>query len=247
MIHPFLFKIFEGLPRQGPGDFRCTKKAFEISGPHPPDAEILDAGCGCGMQTIDLAKICRECRITAVDIHQPFLDELNIRAEKEGVAERIKTVCASMDELPFEEERFDLIWAEGSVYTIGVEKAAEYFRTLLKPGGRIAFTEAAWFTDKPSKETLEFWSECYPEMKNEDENARILISAGYRNIKTFRLPAYTWTDNFYIPLEKRVLALKEEYPGDTEQEMLDFNLREMEMFRKFSSEYGYTFFIAEKI
>ncbi len=148
MDQSFIFTIFEGLPRQGPGDDRCTKKAFERTGVKA-DANILDIGCGSGMQTIALAGLCRECRITAVDIYQPFLDVLNERAAKRNLLSRINIVPASMDELPFEKETFDLIWAEGSIFIIGIGNGISQWKNYLKPGGKIAFTDVVWFSKTP--------------------------------------------------------------------------------------------------
>ncbi len=88
--------------------------------------------------------------ITAVDIHQPFMDVLRERAKKNNLLSRITIVRASMDELPFEEERFDLIWAEGSIFIIGIEAGIKKWKNYLKPGGKIAFTDAVWFSDSPS-------------------------------------------------------------------------------------------------
>jgi len=246
MEDSFFFKIFEDLPRQGPGDDRYTKKAFELSGLNPAYAEILDIGCGSGMQTIALAKLCSECRITAVDIYQPFLDDLIRKAEINDLHSVIKTVCASMDELPFENGRFDLIWAEGSMFIIGIENAINNWKKLLKPGGKIAFTDAVWFTDNPSPVMERFWKQEYPGMMREDGVCRILESAGFSNIKTFRLPDSAWRNNYYIPLEKKVLELKGKYSGAEENEILDQILNEIAVFEKYSAEYGYTFFIAEK-
>jgi len=73
METPFVFTLHEGLPRQGPGSSECTRKAFSFLSGLPARPEILDIGCGAGMQTIELARLCPGCRITAVDIHQPFL------------------------------------------------------------------------------------------------------------------------------------------------------------------------------
>ncbi|MCK9278769.1 MAG: 50S ribosomal protein L11 methyltransferase, partial [Methanoculleus sp.] len=69
-----IFKIFESLPRQGAGDDEHTEKAFSII-PEPlkGGGEILDVGCGKGVQTMALARLCPSCRIIATDIHQPFL------------------------------------------------------------------------------------------------------------------------------------------------------------------------------
>ena len=246
MDYSFIFTIFEGLPRQGPGDDRCTKQAFELVGQTRVGAEILDIGCGSGMQTIALAELCTTCRITAVDVHQPFLDDLNKRAQKRNLLPRINIVPASMVELPFEKEQFDLIWAEGSIFIIGIANGVSQWKNYLKPGGKIAFTDAVWFCDTPSPESVQFFKETYPDMKREEEVCRILESEGYTNIQTFRLPDSAWWNDYYVPLKKRIPELIEEYPGTEHREMLNNILTEIEMFKKYHAEYGYSFFIAEK-
>ncbi|UUX93800.1 class I SAM-dependent methyltransferase [Methanoplanus endosymbiosus] len=247
MDDSYFFSIYEGLPRQGPGDNSCTAKAFALTAPPPGKTEIIDIGCGNGMQTIALAKLCSDCMITAIDIYQPFLDELEERAEKEGVEEKIKTICTSMDELDFKEEIFDILWAEGSIFILGVEEAVSKWKSLLKPGGKIAFTEAVWITEERTAVAEEFWLNGYPGMKNEEEICHILESAGFKNVKKFRLPDSAWLKDYYIPLEKKVMKLKGEKHDKEEEEILDFILSEIEIFRKYSNEYGYAFFIAEKI
>ena len=62
------------------------------------------------MQTLALARLCPDCRITAIDVHQPFLDDLMHRAKNAGLDKRIGTHQASMDNLPFTEASFDIIW-----------------------------------------------------------------------------------------------------------------------------------------
>jgi hypothetical protein len=61
--------------------------------------------------------MCPDCRITASGIHQPFLDELTIRAKNTVLDGSMVTWRASMDDLPFDEGSFD-IWAEGSAFII---------------------------------------------------------------------------------------------------------------------------------
>ena len=100
MDTPFIFTLFEGLDRKGPGSDACTNRMFNIPSP-PPDSRILDIGCGAGSQTLALARQCRDCHITAVDSYQPYRDTLRKRADAEGTGRRIVTVCRSMDDLPF--------------------------------------------------------------------------------------------------------------------------------------------------
>lgn len=199
-----IFEIFEGLPRQGPGSNESTERAFRLIPSVPPGARILDIGCGVGMQTIHLAELCRTCNIIAVDIYQPYLDVLMENATKKGVADKITTVCTSMDDLHFDQEEFDIIWAEGSIFVIGFEKGLEYWKQFLKNDGYMALTEAAWFTDSPSDEVVHFWDLCYPDIKSIPDTEKVIRAAGYNVIDRFRLHASEWEDDFYLPLEKRL-------------------------------------------
>ncbi|MCQ6963447.1 class I SAM-dependent methyltransferase [Methanolobus chelungpuianus] len=242
-----IFKIFHGLPRQGPGNNESTEKAFRSLPRLAPGSRILDIGCGVGMQTLHLADICEDCQITATDIYQPYLDDLMKKAAEKGVTGRISTVRASMDDLPFGEDSFDVIWSEGAIFVIGFEKGLSYWKRFLKEGGFIALTEAAWFTDTPSEEAFQFWQECYPAIRSIPEYEKAIEAAGYTLIGSFRLPAAAWWDDYYIPMEKRLDSIEEEYQGNMDAEsIIEFSRREMEIFRKHSEEYGYAFFIMQK-
>ena len=45
---------------------------------------------------------------------------------------------------------YDLVWAEGSAYSIGFENALALWRTLLRPGGCLVVTELVWFCEHPA-------------------------------------------------------------------------------------------------
>jgi SAM-dependent methyltransferase len=117
-LSEIFWEIHSGLPREGPGDDASTRKAFSMLADLPNAPRILDVGCGPGMQTLELARS-TDGSITALDTHQPFLDELTTRAKKSGVRERITTVCGSMFAMLFLTESFDLIWSEGTIYFMG--------------------------------------------------------------------------------------------------------------------------------
>ena len=53
---------------------------------------VMDVGCGMGFFSIGLARIVGETgRVISVDLQQEMLDVLQERAEKAGVADRIRT------------------------------------------------------------------------------------------------------------------------------------------------------------
>ncbi len=243
----FIFTMHEGLPRQGPGSNACTRKAFMMLNNLPEKPEILDIGCGSGMQTIELARICPECRITAVDIHQPFLDDLARRAATAGVGDRITTVRASMDDMPFGDASFDVLWAESSIFVVGFGEGLRLWKRLIRPGGYLCLTESVWFTDSPSAEAVAFWNDCYPAIKTARETGAIAESAGYEVVATFRLPGSVWWDNYYMPLQKRLPELKKAAAGNPDAEaQVAFSEREIEMYREHGSEYGYEFFVLRR-
>lgn len=247
MDNSFIFTIFEGLPRQGPGSNECTRKAFSMLTDLPAQPEILDIGCGTGMQTTELARICPECRITAVDVHQPYLDDLARRAAAAGVGERITTVWASMDDLPFDDTSFDVLWAEGSIFVIGFSEGLASWRRLLRPGGYLCLTEAVWFTEKPSSEVAAFWNECYPGITTVRGNCVIAERAGYEVVATFPLPESAWWEDYYTPLIKRLADLRVAAAGDPDAEaLIDFSEREIAVYREHAGEYGYEFFVLRK-
>ncbi|MFA0229477.1 MerR family transcriptional regulator, partial [Vibrio sp. 10N.261.45.A7] len=117
--------IFEGLERLGPGTAEDTLAAMSQV-PFSPK-HVLEIGCGKGIATKVLAKALVEyqtdVQITALDNDQPSLDILIQQAQALGLESNLKTVCASMMDLPFEAKSFDLIWSEGSAYIMGVQKA----------------------------------------------------------------------------------------------------------------------------
>ena len=246
-IHP-VFKIFESVPRQGAGDDEHTKKAFSlIAQPPEGDSQILDIGCGKGVQTMALARLCPSCRIIATDIYQPFLDAVEEKIVAEGFSGRIKTVSASMDDLPFEEESFEMIWAEGCASIIGIEKAVRYWKKLLKPGGYLMISDIFWFTGAPSDEAREFFAKFHPAMMIEEKGFEIIQNTGLELVGSFRLPTHVWEESFYGPLRAHFGALEEEYRDDEEALMVIEGLkRQTLIFERYSEEFGNTYFVMRK-
>ncbi len=246
MDEQLFFSLFEGLPRQGPGSDECTARAFSLVSGIPRDARVLDIGSGSGMQTLELARLCRGCRITAVDVHQPFLDDVVKRAEEGGYSGRITAIRASMDNLPFSPGSFDLIWAEGSAYIMGLDNALRSWKRFLAPGGHLVVSECVWFTDAPTAECREYFAEIYPSMRTEREVEVAIRDAGYTFQNSFRLPAPGWWGQYYLPLQKRLELFEREYDRNEEAMALVRSTREeMEVHRRYSCEFGYAYFVME--
>lgn len=238
------FEIHSDLPREAPGSRDSTTQALALAAPLPPAPRVLDVGCGPGMQTMDLADLLPDAEITAVDLHGPYLAEVAQRARARGVGERVKAIRADMTALPFPDGHFDLIWSEGAAYSIGLARALQSWRPLLRPGGRLALTEAVWLRSDPPEELRHWWAAEYPDMRDVAACRRLAEQCGYRLLGDFVLPEAAWWQHYYRPMEARLQALAAKYEGDpVAREVLDAQQAEIDFFRRYAAYYGYLFLV----
>ena len=206
--------MHQDLPREGPGNRQSTARALGLIADLPAAPQVLDIGCGPGMQTVDLAGLVPGARIQAVDAHAPFLADGTRRAEAAGCADRVTFSVGDMRALDFEPETFDLLWCEGAAYIMGVAEALEAWRPLLKAGGCLAFTEAVWLTADPPQTLAAWWHAEYPAMGDAQATLDKVANAGYEILGHFVLPEAAWWDDYYMPMEARIAGLRVELEGD---------------------------------
>lgn len=244
-MEEIFYDIFNDLPRQGPGDKQSTRKAINLIETNNLHPRILDIGCGTGMQTFELAhQIGGE--IFAVDNNDAYLNELTQRASKFGYTDNIQVLNENMNNLPFPEKYFDLIWAEGSIYIMGFGSGLKYLQTFLKKNGYIAATEISWLRDEQPQTLKDFWRQEYAEMHTVEENEAMIRECGYHLVESFVLPSSAWWDNFYNPLEKRLRQMRIKYlDNDQALELVEFVQLEIDLYRKYPDFYGYVFYIMQ--
>ena len=117
----FMFSFYRRVHRKARGSEASTRQALSRLDGIPPEPRVVEFGCGSGAAALVLAETPR-ARVTAVDFHQPYFDDLNARAARAGVARRIRTVRADMADPPFPDGSFDLVWSEGAIYLVGFEQ-----------------------------------------------------------------------------------------------------------------------------
>lgn len=245
-VWKLFFEIHTGIPREGPGHSQSTRRAYAGLKNLPNTPDILDIGCGPGLQTLDIS-FAGNGKITAIDNHAPFISALNKKIKQLGLSQRIKALKADMFKLPFEDNSFDLIWAEGSIYNIGFEQGLTAWKPLLKENGYIAVTEVSWLKQDIPAECANFWQQEYLAIKDVQQNLSIIRNAGYQNINHFTLPESAWWDNYYIPLEVKIKEKLELYNGDAEKtDFLKRQQYEIDMYHRYSEYYGYVFYIMQK-
>lgn len=243
-VRAAFFALHHGLPREAPGSRESTARALALAEPLPAAPQVLDIGCGPGMQTMDLAELVPAASLVAVDLHPAFVAETERRAHERGVAHRVEARVADMTALPFAEASFDLVWCEGAAYVMGLPAALAAWRRLLRPDGRLALTEAVWLTADPPEDVRRFWQDGYPAMTDVPGCRGSIERAGYELRGDFVLPASAWWDEYYRPLQARMEALAAARGGDPAvARVLDEHREEIAMYERHGDCYGYAFFV----
>jgi ubiquinone/menaquinone biosynthesis C-methylase UbiE len=101
--------------------------------------DALEIGSGTGYFSLNLLQMGTIERLTATDISPGMLRRLAATAESLGLDD-VKTVETEAEELPFENESFDLVFGHAVLHHIpDLGRAFAELRRVLRPGGAIAF------------------------------------------------------------------------------------------------------------
>ena len=147
-------------------------------------SHVLEVGSGSGGPAIYLA-VNRGCRITGVDINANGVANARRLAEARGLADRVTFEVGDAGKpLPFDSRSFDAVVSNDAMCHVADRLAVlRELHRLLKPGGRILFTDAMILTGLVSDEeiaartSIGFYLIVPP-----GENERLIAAAGFRLI-----------------------------------------------------------------
>jgi ubiquinone/menaquinone biosynthesis C-methylase UbiE len=241
----YLYELMELMPRCGPGSNQFTRKAFRIIKDLPDDPNILDIGCGPGVQTLEIARLSKG-QIIAIDNHQAFLDTL-IKNAKDQNINNITAKNMDMNKMDFPEDSFDLIWSEGALYFLGFASGLKRCHQLLKPKGYLAVTHLVYLADQRPKQVSEYLEAESSEMMTVQSNIEIIKNTGFDLIGNFTLPKSAWLIDYFAPMELQLVLLKQKHQDNkTALDVFEAFSHEIDMYRQYSEYYGYEFFIMRK-
>lgn len=115
---------------------KLVKALGGLQGQHFGDG--LEIGSGTGYFSLNLLQLGVIERLTATDISPGMLTRLSTTAGSLGLD--VETVATEAEELPFDDESFDIVFGHAVLHHIpDLDKAFAEFRRILRPGGVVAF------------------------------------------------------------------------------------------------------------
>ncbi|MCX7645557.1 MAG: class I SAM-dependent methyltransferase [Rhodobacteraceae bacterium] len=221
-----IVELFEGLDRAGPGDRESLERA--LAGV-PPDARVLDAGCGRGADLPALLARVPRGRVVAVDRAPAFI------AHVRAAFPRVRAEVADMLDPPG--GPFDLIWCAGAICHAGVAPALAAWRRALAPGGRVAFSDLLLRVPDPAPALRDWLAGAGVALRDEAALRAEVAAAGFRVLDAFWISRAAW-QACCGPLERRLDGL--------ETSPLTRALRtEIALWRRHGEEFGYLLAVTE--
>ena len=212
----------------------------------PAQPRVLDLGCGPGGGSADLAGLTGG-RVTALDLHAPFVVQQAAAARAAGLSRRLDPVCADLRAAPFTAASFDLVWSEGALYSVGFAEGLKVCLRLATPGGYVAVSEAVWTVPRPPDEVYRWWTAQYADIASIDEKTAIVSANGLDIVGHFTLPREAWWDHLYVPIRARLDGFRLAWADDDVglEVIAEFDT-EIAMFERWGHTYGYEFFVARR-
>lgn len=162
-------------------EFRKIIQLLEVN----QSSRVLEIGSGSGGSALHLAETVG-CRVVGVDVNEAGVKNGNALAKSRNLEALARfDRCDAGKPLPFDDESFDAIYSNDAICHIpGRLSVLNDWHRLLKPGGRIAFSDALVVTGALSDEELATRSSIgYYLFVPPGENERLIKEAGFRLLR----------------------------------------------------------------
>lgn len=158
-----------------------------------PESIILDIGCGGGRTVNRLALLAPEGKVFGIDYSNDCVNwsiEFNKKLIDSG---KVEIQNASVEKIPFEENKFDLAVAVETIYFWPnlIENFSEIKR-VLKPSGRIMIINEMYSNSNFKDINDEYVKAGNLKIQTPEELENLLKKAGYVNIQTHLVENKNW-------------------------------------------------------
>lgn len=103
-------------------------------------SHVLEVGCGTGFMACRIVKE-KNCKIVGIDISERMIGMARERAINHNIEDKTSFRVADANELPFEDNSFDVVFSQFVTSLLDRKKALDEFMRVLKPGGFLGVVE----------------------------------------------------------------------------------------------------------
>ena len=176
-------------------------------------SNVVEIGSGSGRYALQVAST-TGCRVVGVDINDPGIQNANALAAEQNLAERVRfEKCDASQPLRFGDATFDAVFSNDVLCHIpGRDKLLRELQRVLKPGGRLLFSDALVIGGVISHQEIAARSSIgYFLFSTPGENERMLQEAGLAvvEVKDTTANASLISKRWHDAREKRAEALVE--------------------------------------
>ena len=159
--------------RYHPRFFTETVRRFRDHYGLAEDAAILDVGCAKGFMLYDFSLLMPKARLRGIDI-SPYAKA----HAKEGMAELID--IGSAEELPYEDDSFDLVISINTVHNLDRDGCARALREIQRVSRAHAFITVDAWRNEEERRRLEKWNLTARTFMHVDDWKAFFAEAGYK-------------------------------------------------------------------
>lgn len=117
------------------------------------DTKVLDIGSGKGFTAIYLAQK-YGCNVIGVDMSSDMVEYAKQAVRKKGLTEKVSFMTIDAHNLPFDDNSFDVVFAECSTVLMNKKRAFREFIRVTKQDGYVADLKMSW-KNVPDKKTVD--------------------------------------------------------------------------------------------
>ena len=133
-----------------PASHRTVAHMMELAGEIRPDFKVIDLGAGYGGSARAIAKK-HGCHVTALNVSEVENERDRAMNKEQGLDDKIEVIDGNFEELPFEDNSFDLAWTQDSfLHSAERHLCMKEAARVMKPGARFVMTDPMQSDDTPT-------------------------------------------------------------------------------------------------
>jgi len=140
--YDFVGQLADALPGMHLGGQEATHALLDLC-QLDPTSRVLDVGCGSGNTACLIAEQ-HGSRVHGIDISEVMIAKATERARRQGLLDKVEFRVADAFQLPFEDDRFDVVIVESVLTPLPGDKkqALTEMVRVVRPEGRIGVNES---------------------------------------------------------------------------------------------------------